>query len=245
MARIRENRARLSEAQGRGRFRWASASTLSRIQDTERLIAGFARGRALDVGCGHMPFRDSVLSHARSYEGLDVEARVEGVTYITSAAEMDGVPPEAFDTVLCSEVLEHVPDPGRVLAAIRRVVRPGGHLLVTVPHLSRLHEEPHDYFRYTGYGLRAVLETAGFEVIEIKPRAGLFSFLSHQASTLLLGLSWGIPLVRTVAYQLNRFLLVHPAIWADRVLDPRSLFPLGYSAVARRPPEGSEDQAGG
>lgn len=245
LERIRENRARLSEAQGQGRYRWSSASTASRFQETERMIAEFARGRVLDVGCGHMPFRDAILAHAEAYEGLDVEARIQGVTYETDAGAMIGVPPEMFDTVLCSEVLEHVPEPGRVLEAIRKVLRPGGHLLVTVPHLSRLHEEPHDYFRYTGYGLRAVLEKAGFEVIQVEPRAGLFSFLSHQASTLLMGATWGIPLITTVAYQLNRFLLVQPAIWADRLLDRRSLFPLGYTAVARKPHRSEREAAYG
>lgn len=232
---IRKNRANLSAALGEGRYRHFSASTVSRIRETERLIVDHARGSVLDVGCGHMPFRTLLLRHAESYDGLDLEPRVEGVRYVTDAATMSGVPPGAFDTVLCSEVLEHVDNPDQVLAAIANVLRPGGKLLATVPHLSRLHEEPFDYYRYTGYGLRALLQRAKLEVVELTPQAGLVSFLAHQASTVFLGLLWGVPGLRHIAYQLNRFLLVYPALWLDRITDRGHLFPLGYAVVARKP----------
>lgn len=232
---IRRNRALISEEMGRARYQELSAVTKSRIDVTEALLAAHARGRVLDVGCGHMPFRASVLRHAASYEGLDVEARAEGVTYVSDAVTMTGVPRDAFDTVLCLEVLEHVPDPRGVLASIASVLRPGGTLILTVPHLSRLHEEPHDYYRYTGYGLRALADAAGLEVVSIAAHAGVLSFLSHQLSTVVCGLTWGIPGLRQLAYQANRFLIVRPSLFLDRALRLGRFFPLGYSLVARRP----------
>jgi SAM-dependent methyltransferase len=235
---IRRNRARISEEMGHARYRDFSAVTRSRFDVTERLLAMYARGRVLDVGCGHMPFRDSVMRHAGSYEGLDVEARAEGVTYISDAVSMTGVPRSAFDTVLCLEVLEHVPDPRAVLASIASVLKPGGMLVLTAPHLSRLHEEPHDYFRYTSHGLRALAQSAGLEVVELAGHAGLLSFLSHQLSTVVCGVTWGIPGVRQVVYQLNRLFIVWPSLWLDRVLRLGRLFPLGYLLVARAQPAG-------
>jgi SAM-dependent methyltransferase len=220
---------------GRSRYQDLSAVTRSRIEVTEALIAAHARGRVLDVGCGHMPFRESVLRHADSYEGLDIEPRVEGVTYISDAVAMTGVPRAAFDTVLCLEVLEHVPDPRGVLDSIAQVLRPGGVLILTAPHLSRLHEEPHDYYRYTGYGLRALSAAVGLEVVAISQHAGVLSFLSHQLSTVVVGLTWGLPGVRQLAYVLNRLLIVRPSLWLDRVLGLGRFFPLGYSLVARKP----------
>jgi SAM-dependent methyltransferase len=182
-----------------------------------------------------MVFRDLALQHAASYEGLDYEPRVSGVTYVTDIVAMKDVPRGAFDTILCFEVLEHVPDPWEAVAAMSAVLRPGGKILVTVPHLSRLHEQPHDYYRYTGYGLRALAESAGFEVVEISPHAGLASFIAHQSSTLLVGLAWGIPILQQAALILNRLLLVYPALWLDRVTRSSDLFPLGYVLVARKP----------
>lgn len=234
LERIRRNRGRLAEEFGESRYRDFSAAQASRWREAERLISVHTTGRVLDVGCGHMPFRRLVLRHATSYEGLDLEPRVAGVDYVTDVSVMTGVPRNAFDTVLCFEVLEHVPDPDRALGAIADVLRPGGKLLATAPHLSRLHEEPHDYFRYTGYGLRALVERAGLEVIELTPHAGVVSFLAHQISTVGLGLVWGIPGLRQLVYQVNRFIFVYPALWIDRVVDRRHLFPLGYGLVARK-----------
>jgi SAM-dependent methyltransferase len=235
---IRRNRALLSDEMGRARYQDLSAVTRSRIDVTETLIAAHARGRVLDVGCGHMPFRESVLRHADSYEGLDIEARVAGVTYLSDGVAMTGVPRGAFDTVLCLEVLEHVPDPRGVLDTIAQVLRPGGVLILTAPHLSRLHEEPYDYFRYTSHGLRALAQSAGLEVVELAGHAGLLSFLSHQLSTVVCGVTWGVPGLRQVAYQLNRLFIVWPSLWLDRALGLGRLFPLGYLLVARAQPAG-------
>jgi SAM-dependent methyltransferase len=232
--RIRANRAEISTAIGKGRYREFSAASLARLRISDRLIAEYARGRVLDVGCGHMPFRKHVLEVADSYEALDIVPRVEGVDYVTPVAEMTGVPQCAFDTALCFEVLEHVEDPLEATGAIAAVLRPGGILLVTAPHLSRLHEEPHDYFRYTVHGLRAILNRAGFETIGVTPYGGVATFIAHQISTGVVGLSFHIPGLRDIAYQLNRLLLVHPPLWFDRLLDRRHLMPLGYAVVARK-----------
>lgn len=234
---IRRNRAELSAAIGAGRYVEFSGCGAARFRVTRALIAQHARGRVLDVGCGHMPFRAAALAHAESYEGFDVEARTGGVTHIGDAQDMRGIATAGYDTVFCFEVLEHLPRPDLALAEIARVLRHGGTLLLSVPHLSRLHEEPHDYFRYTRHGLRSLLERTGLEPVEISPFAGLLTFLAHQVSTIILGLLWPIPGVRQLAYGLNRLLLVWPPIWLDRVTDPRGLFALGYVVVARKPAE--------
>ncbi|MHB1297042.1 MAG: class I SAM-dependent methyltransferase [Gemmatimonadaceae bacterium] len=232
---IRRNRAALADAIGAGRYENFSAANAGRFGATRAVIERHARGRVLDVGCGHMPFRASALASADTYEGLDVEARAEGVTHLGDAQDMTAIPNDAYDTAFCFEVLEHLPRPGRALAEIARVLRPGGTLLLSAPHLSRLHEEPHDYFRFTRHGLRVLMEDAGLEPVEIAPHAGLLSFLAHQLSTVVLGLVWPMPGVRQVAYVLNRLLLVWPVLWLDRLLDRNGLFALGYIAVARKP----------
>jgi hypothetical protein len=73
------------------------------------------------------------------------------------------------------------------------------------------------------------------KVLEIKPYGGLATFLAHQVSTLVLGSAWGMRVVREVAYQVNRVAIVYPALWMDRIVDRRRLFPVGYAMAAEKP----------
>lgn len=244
LAFLKRNRAELSAAIGAGRYEGFSALNAARIRATRALITVRARGRVLDVGCGHMPFRADALRVATSYEGFDVERRTDGVTHVGDAEAMTDIASGSYDTVFCFEVLEHLPHPQRAAREMARVLTPGGTLLVSVPHLSRLHEEPHDYFRYTRHGLRVVLEDAGLVVERIEPTAGLLSFLAHQVSTVLVGLAWPVPGLRQLVYALNRLLLVWPVLWLDAVLDRNGLFALGYVAVARVPASAAHPGAG-
>lgn len=205
----------------------------------ETAVQAHVRGRLLDIGCGDMPYQELFASRANQVDTLDREARTEGVTYLGDVQAMTMISDGSYDSAVCLSVLEHVPDPVQALQEIARILKPGGVLLLSVPHLSRLHEEPHDYFRYTRYGLRALLERTGLQVVELTPAGGLFSFLGHQVSTMFLCSLWHLPVIRQIAYQANKWLLVKPCVWLDRLLDKRKIFALGYVCVARK----GEDQA--
>jgi hypothetical protein len=72
-------------------------------------------------------------------------------------------------------------------------------------------------------------------VLRVTPTAGLFSFLAHQVSTILLGVAWPVPGLRQLVYGINQLLLVWPVLWLDSVIDRRGIFAVGYVAVARKP----------
>lgn len=123
------------------------------------------QGRVLDVGCGQKPYQS--LVPALEYVGVDIESEV---TRRLRAADVfyDGrrLPfgDRSFDGVLCSQVLEHVFTPAEFLQEIHRVLRPGGVLLLATPFAWDEHEQPHDFARYSSFGLKALLERHGFEV---------------------------------------------------------------------------------
>jgi SAM-dependent methyltransferase len=226
--------------------RYYSPVYYAQYQVTLPLMEKYAQGRLIDLGCGDIPFRDVLLKRVTAYDSLDLFPQGRDLTYVADIQDMSDVPDGAYDTALCLEVLEHVPDPFQATREICRILAPGGVLIISVPHLSRLHAEPHDYYRYTRYGLRRVLEQADLEVVELHQRGAVFTFLGHQLATAVLTLSWGIPVLRQIAWFVNRFAVTHACSGLDRLLPRSDILAAGYTAVARRPalvpPAGMESE---
>jgi len=194
-----------------------------------------ARGRLLDIGAGDIPYRSFFDGKVEAYLTLDHEERTTGIDFVADAQSLKGViEPDSFDTVLMFHVLEHVPNPFRVADEIYRILRKDGALILSAPHFTRLHEQPYDFLRFTEFGLRHIFESAGFRDIQVIPRGGFMSFLGHQASTFLICLTWHIPVVRTLAFLINKWLVVKPAVWLDSVTDKQKLFALSYVVVAKK-----------
>lgn len=125
-------------------------------------------GAVLDVGCGRKPYRHLATAATR-YVGVDVDTtatREHGDVDVFYDGRTLPVADGSFEGVLCSQVLEHVFTPEEFLREIARVLRPGGRLVLTVPFAWDEHEQPYDFARYSSFGLRALLERTGFEVIE-------------------------------------------------------------------------------
>jgi SAM-dependent methyltransferase len=142
------------------------------------LLHQYARGKLIDLGCGVMPFRSILPDWIERYHALDIFPRAAGLTLIGDIQHLGMIPSAFYDSALCLEVLEHVPDPWQACREICRILKPGGVLILSVPHLSRLHDLPHDYYRYTHVGLTHMLRSAGLELVVIKTKGGLFTFLA-------------------------------------------------------------------
>ena len=199
------------------------------------IVLAHAGGDLLDIGAGHVPFRPHLEKQVTVYHTLDREKRVEEIDFVSDAQDMSGLISSCrYDTVLLLDVLEHVPDPSSVLSEINRILRPGGKLILSVPHLSRLHEEPYDFYRYTKHGLTHLLEMASFRHIVVEPCGGIFCFLGHQISTLVVGSTWHVPVIKHVVFSLNKWLITKPAFWLDTITDRNKLFALGYVVVATK-----------
>lgn len=93
------------------------------------------------------------------------------------SAESIPVDDGRFDVVLLCEVLEHVENPTKVLVEVRRVLKKGGTVMISVPFLSPLHADPYDFQRWSDTKLRSVLEDVGFKKIDITPMGGLWSVI--------------------------------------------------------------------
>jgi SAM-dependent methyltransferase len=155
-------------------------------------VAPLAHGRMLDVGCGDKPYEALFRPYVTEYVGVEHAATFASTHAATRGGadvvyEGDTLPfaDGSFDTVMSIQVLEHTPEPQRLVDEMGRVLSDGGTLILTAPFCFRLHEEPHDYFRYTPHGLRALIERAGLDVLDVQAQGGLFTVVAHKLSVYL------------------------------------------------------------
>jgi SAM-dependent methyltransferase len=114
------------------------------------------RGDILEIGRsvykGVVPSKNIV-----SYSCLDIAAFPD-VDFVADIQSMKQVESNRFDTIICTQVLEHVPNPFDAVGELYRILRSGGNLLITVPFLNNYHMEPDDYWRFTEYALKFLLK---------------------------------------------------------------------------------------
>lgn len=210
-----------------------------------------AGSRVLDVGAGSAPYRKA-FAHCE-YQSQDFaqlkpdQLRYRGygaIDYVCDASAIP-VPDASFDAVLCTEMLEHVPEPIRVVRELARILKPEGLLILTAPLGSGIHQEPfHFYGGYTPYWYRRFLPEAGFDRIQIEPNAGSLRFYGQESIRFLRSTR---PFALRMAFPLE---LLWAAIWLllapvlgvlvpfvcaalDR-FDREKRFTVGYHVTARR-----------
>lgn len=196
-----------------------------------------AHGVLLDLGCGSKPFARWFHGHVTDYLGTD----------LTRSPHLGAARPEVFaraeqlpfragsiDTVLGLSMLDHVPEPTRLLAEARRVLRPGGILMLEFPQMVPLHDEPHDYFRYTRCGAAWLLERASFESLDVIPIGGLMTRVGLSTIAALNRLNRGPTRILTELPVRALYVLLQLLFAGlDRVLvDPREV--VAHLVVARR-----------
>jgi SAM-dependent methyltransferase len=165
------------------KLRSALSAKLTRVTLDRFIVSHASGGRTLDLGAQNGPY----AAHFPRRVALDLRP-ARGV-HVLGDAQALGFTDASFDVVLCTEVLEHVPEPQRAIDEMFRVLKPGGRLLLTTRFLFPIHDAPHDYFRYTKYGLRHLLRR--FDVLELNEEtdavgtlAVLVQRLGMQAQTL-------------------------------------------------------------
>ena len=122
----------------------------------------YVTGKVLDVGCGLKPYQS--FFPVADYTGMELagspraaDCYYDGITFPFKDGE--------FELVLVTQVLEHISNPDDVLAEIYRVLKNRGKLIMTVPFIWDEHEQPHDYRRYTSFGIKHLLEQNGFRIL--------------------------------------------------------------------------------
>lgn len=145
--------------------------------------------RVLDVGAGSAPYR-SAFAHCeyltQDYAHLQPDQLRDRQGYSQLDIECDilqiPVNDSSFDVVLCTEVLEHVPEPAGAIKEISRILRPGGKLILSAPLGSGIHQPPyHFYGGYTPYWYQRFLSENGFDQIGVEPNGGFFKHYGQES----------------------------------------------------------------
>lgn len=207
----------------------------------ESAISAHAKGSLLDVGCGKAPLYGMYGPFVDASWWVDWPQSVHRYQRMDVAADLNSALPfrsGTFDTILLTDVLEHLAEPDIIWSELSRLLRPNGRVIVGVPFLYWLHEVPHDYYRYTEHALRRFCDRYHLTIERLEPYGGapevivdlVCKHVAQSAALSLLVLRLGTWFVRS---RLGR-----------RLSDSRArLFPLGYILVAKRRPEPKDHRA--
>ena len=202
------------------------------IREYVRILERYARGDLLDIGCGNVPLYGVYKDLVGSVTCVDWSNTLHKNVYLDYEMDLNerlSLEDGSFDTVVLTDVLEHIADPALLLSEVERILRRGGRALITVPFFTWLHEVPHDYHRYTEFALRHYANKAGLQVKELSPYGGspevLMDFIAkHLRFSKLF----------SATHNLVANLLTNNAISRKISLKTSKLFPLGYVLVLEK-----------
>lgn len=137
---------------------------LTRIELDNFLSKHKSEEYTLDLGCGNSPYRKYFPNRV----GFDFEKK-DGVDVVGDIHKLP-FEDEKFDIILCTEVLEHLHSPEIAINEMKRVLKKNGTLILTTRFIFPIHDSPHDYYRYTKYGLLHLFRD--WEIIELIEEAG-------------------------------------------------------------------------
>jgi SAM-dependent methyltransferase len=196
-------------------------------------LPAHARGRLLDLGCGKAPLYGAYRALATEVTCVDwaADAHIDLECDLSQPLPFaDG----AFDTIVLSDVLEHIPEPALLWREMARLLAPGGKILMNVPFFYWLHAHPHDYYRYTRFALERFVAQNPLTLLTLRPLGGVAEVLADLLAKLLDKL----PLVGgalSVGVQALAGGFGRTGLGRRVMLRSAEHFPLGYFLIAQRP----------
>jgi SAM-dependent methyltransferase len=195
----------------------------------------FFRGIVLDIGCGDKPYLSCFNDRIDKYIGIDLPAGKRDCRQIDCWANGENLPfrGNSLDNVISSYALGDNREPGKIMAEIGRVLKPGGHLFLLEAQWWPLHDEPFDYWRFTKYSLGYLASLHSLKVVKIKPIGGGYLSLGLHLNYYLfyhLGLKSPFLLVLT----LPLYFLIQIAAYIFDSIHQLEDDPTGYLMVAEK-----------
>jgi len=192
-----------------------------------------ARGRLLDLGCGKVPLYAAYAPFVTEVTCVDW-APGEHIDQTCDLGQPLPFEAHAFDTIVLSDVLEHIAQPEALWREMARVLAPGGALLMNVPFYYSVHAHPHDYYRYTNFALERYAQINALQCVHLEAIGGIVEVMADLHAKALSKLPLiGPPLAMLVQGAARGFL--RTSLGARVARTSSRHFPLGYFMIARRP----------
>ncbi len=194
------------------------------------------KGKLLDLGCGKAPlfavYKDLVTDNTC----IDWDNPCPENSYLDSRCDLTQpipLPDNQFDTIILSDVLEHIPNPEALWQEIARLLKPEGKFLMNVPFYYQIHEAPHDYYRYTEFSLKRFAELSRMKIVLLQPIGGVPEVLADLLAKNLKKMPMiGKGLSISIQYLCYKFIKTSLGARVSQQTSKR--FPLGYFLVGEK-----------
>ena len=187
------------------------------------------QGKLVDIGCGSKPYI-KYFTHIDEYIGVDF---IGNEADIVANAKSLPIESNSVDVVLCNQVIEHDAEPVKIIAEIRRILKKDGVLILSAPQMGRLHGEPNDYYRFTKWGLKYLIEKNDMKVEVIDPHGGIFRAIGSHLNFFIVeyfGKNRHLKnIVRNTVIVINNFIFT----LLDRIISWKK-DTLGYNIIAKK-----------
>ncbi len=160
----------------------------SKLEEAIKENSVYGKGLILDIGCGNKPYERYFLPNSERYIGIDLPFSPlikENGADVFASGTMLPFRSDTFDTVLCFEVLDDIPEPHHLFKEFSRVMKRGAYLILSAPQMWELHNQPYDYYRFTRYGLEHLSRANGFTVEKMEGVGGFWSRMAAKFFRLL------------------------------------------------------------
>ncbi|MFZ0455698.1 MAG: class I SAM-dependent methyltransferase [Ignavibacteriaceae bacterium] len=200
-------------------------------------IPKYAKGKLLDLGCGKVPLFHIYKDYITNNICVDWENTIHKNEYLDFECDLNEVLPfqdEEFDTIILSDVLEHISQPENLWKEMQRILSKEGKLILNVPFYYWIHEHPHDYYRYTEFALRRFVENSGLRLLYLDSVGGTLEVITDIfAKNILLVPKIGSSIAKFVQWFMLLFIKTKPGKKISKIT--KDNFPLGYFLIAEKP----------
>lgn len=202
----------------------------------QQYIPKYVRGKLADLGCGNVPFYDVYKNLVSENICVDWPNTMHKNQFLDFECDLNKPLPFStweFDSIIISEVLEHISSPEIIWSEMARILKPQGKILLSIPFFYKIHEAPFDFYRYTEFALKNFADKNGLHVLELKSFGGLPEILTDILAKNLVK----IPLVGKICCSLLQdfcWFFVNTSMGKKVSGNSGVAYPLGYFMVVEK-----------